>query len=146
MDSVSSPELAGIFVRVGSQIDLGGATNAWEISERMRHACDVYRAIVEIERLDDKPRKSRIKHFGYMAEQLDKLIEHGFPERVIFEANKRPKGYIAQTLLYGSEKARKRVAAYRRARIAAYEPYGVRPRWPTPPRVPETRRRYWWRR
>lgn len=146
MDSVSSPELAEIFERVSDYVDLKGATNAWEIDRRMRYTIDKCRTIVKIERAADRPRKSRIETFGYAAEQLDKLVEHDFPSRVIGEANRRPKGMIAQTLLYGSEKARRRVAAYRRARIAAYPPYGVRPRWPAPPRVPEARRFRAWRR
>jgi len=146
MDSVSSPELAGIFERVSDHVDLRGATSAWQIEKRMRHTIDKYKTMVKIERAADKPRKSRIKEFGHAADELDKLVEHDFSTRVIDEANRRPKSVIAQTLLYGSEKAKKRGMAYRRARIAAYQRAGVRPRWPAPPRVPETRRTRAWRR
>jgi hypothetical protein len=140
MDSISSPELAGIFDRVSLTIEMKGAYNAAAIENRLkiaRHMCKTNAKIAETEE-ERKP-------WAFRAEEYDKLIEHNFSERVIFEAIMRPKGFISQTLLYGREEAERRMRAQRRAAERfkrAYPRVGVRYR-PAPevfPRRPIYRR------
>jgi hypothetical protein len=142
VDSISSPELAKIFGRLPAAIELKGATDAAELERRMQFYIDVQRARAMIAKRE-KTKDANI----WRAEQIDKLIEHEFPERVIREALRQPRGLIAQTLLHGKAEAKRRVLAYRRARIAAgYPTVGVRQRVPSLPTIPETRRMRAWRR
>jgi hypothetical protein len=52
----------------------------------------------------------------YHAEQFKKLLDHDFSDRVIWEANRSPRGVISQTLLHGTEGADLRMMAQRAAR------------------------------
>jgi CO dehydrogenase/acetyl-CoA synthase alpha subunit len=124
VDSVSSPELAALFRRVSDYVNMKGATDALRIETRMRHVVELCKTAVKIERASEKPRKSRIKTFGYRAEQLDKLIEAGFPDRVVVEALRYPRGFIARTLR-GIEQAQ-RMSAQRRARQRPFRAYSPR--------------------
>lgn len=140
MDSISSPELTRIFDRVSLTIEMKGAYNAAAIENRLkiaRHMCKTRTKIAET--VEER------KRFGFQAQEYDKLIEHNFAERVIFEAIMRPKGIVSQTLLYGREEAQRRMRAQRRAAERfkrAYPRVGVRYR-PAPevfPRRPVYRR------
>jgi hypothetical protein len=138
MDSVSSPELAEIFDRTSQKVDFKGAYDAGDIDAKMEYKVDLYRARAHIVKT-----KQRRKKLRYLADQLDRLIEHGASERWIAMAVRNPKGFISQTLLHGRAEAKRRVLAYRRQRIAAYQRVGVRPEVPRFAPVPETRRMRW---
>jgi len=121
MDSISSPELARIFERVSTTIDMQLAFDSAEIEARLEIARD---------RCKNKAKKAKNmitrQRSAYLAEQYDKLIEKNFADRVIFEANKDPRGIIFLTLFYGRAEA-KRILAQRRARARmAYPRVGVR--------------------
>jgi hypothetical protein len=140
MDSISSPELARIFDRVNLTIDMKGAYNAAAIENRLKiakHMCKTNAKIAET--------VTERKTYAFRAEEYDKLIEHNFAGRVIFEAIMHPRGIISQTLLYGTEEAERRMQAQRRAAERfkrAYPRVGVRYR-PAPevfPRRPIYRR------
>lgn len=132
MDSVSSPEFARIFDRVRAVVDLQGAMTALEIENRMKIAIYLARRRrAESPKMVEKLRKQLRRELGrrasklerqamalkltinralrdqrmYIAEQLNKLIEHDFAGRAIWEANRHPRGIVAQTLVYGSEMA-----------------------------------------
>jgi hypothetical protein len=132
MDSVSSPEVAEIFDRLSLYTDMQGATNAAAIEHRLLFV----RQICKFKAKMSKRLTTRAR-YGYRTEQLDKLIEKGFPERAIVEANRYPKGIISLTLRYGRQEA-KRILAQRRAAVRlAYPRAGVR--YQLPARVPERR-------
>ena len=95
-------------------VELGGATTGIAIENRLKIARHYAKT---------KSKTAKIgyakKFYGFKGEELDKLIEHDFPDRAIFEANLHPKGIIHQTLLYGREEGRKRILAQKRADIRA---------------------------
>jgi len=137
-EHMPSPEVEAVFTRVSSKIDVEGATDAAELESRLQFYVDINKTRAKIA----KRKTTRIRD-NYRAEQVDKLIEHGFPDRVINEAIKAPKGIIAQTLLYGKEEAKRRVLEYRKQRIRGYVRAGVRPTAIRIPPAPETRRMRW---
>jgi len=121
MDSISSPELASMFDRISATVDMQGALDAAEIEYRLKVARDKCKN--KAKRTKNTMTRQRS---AYLAEQYDKLIEKGFSERVINEANKDPRGIIFLTLFYGRAEAR-RILAQRRARARmAYLRVGVR--------------------
>jgi hypothetical protein len=137
---MSSPELAKAFARLEEKVDLQGQTTAWLVARRMEYVIEKYKTVAKLH-------PKRRAEFMYMAEQLDRALENGFPEGVIREADKDPTGIIAQTLLYGREEAKRRVLVYRRARIQANVRYGVHPEQRRVLRVrPEARRLRAWKR
>ena len=118
MDSVSRPEFHGIFDRVSMDVELKGAASAIAIENRLkivRHQSK--------KRVKAAKRRFARRFYGFKAEEFDKLIEHDFADRAIYEANRDRRGIIAQTLLYGREKARKRVLAQKRAEIRGRLPF-----------------------
>lgn len=144
MDSVSRPEFGRIFIRVDMEVGLGGATTGTEIEDRMNRAAYLKRRKAKSLRLLGEVGKGLVSELGpkrarefdrqiaflkaginralaarmkYDAEQLNKLVEHDFAGRAIYEANKYPNGEIAQTLIYGV--ASPRMLAQRRAQTRA---------------------------
>lgn len=91
-----------------------GATTAISIDNRLK----VTRHYAKTRAKTSRRRYVR-KFYGFKAEELDKLVEHNFADRAIYQANIRPKGIIHQTLLYGREEARKRILAQRRSYVRA---------------------------
>ena len=120
MDSVSRFEFGKIFDRVSHEVELESATTALAINNRMK---------VEIHRDKNKAKQAKVRivreYNAYSAEQLDKLQAHDFAGRAIWEANKEPKGIIAQTLLYGRTEARKRVLSQKRAQVRSKSGFRV---------------------
>jgi hypothetical protein len=148
LDSVPTPEFHGIFDRVTAVVELAGATTATQIVKRMR---------IELQRAkrigkDIKAVKLRRLRKYYMrkAENLDNLLEHDFPGRVIFEVNKDPNGFIAKTLLYGREEAMRQIKAQKRAalRTKAFVVPGreIAEKVSKGLALREKRRRRWWAR
>jgi hypothetical protein len=139
-----------VFKRLPANIDLRGATSAFEIERRMNFEVERLRALANIERQGKRPRRWIIGRLLHNAENIDKLIETDWPSRFVWASNKDPKGVISRTL-YGKEEARVRAAEARRRAIAhrramIYAPRaGVRPLFPRVPPVPETRRMRAWR-
>ena len=113
-EKMASPEVAKEFDRVSGKVNLKGATDAAEIEKRMEFKVDLWRTRAKIVKTKWAKKRNRRN-----ANWFDTMIEHGFPDRVILEAIKAPKGIIAQTLLHGKEEAKRRVLAYRRQRIKA---------------------------
>lgn len=93
-------------------VELKGATTGIAIENRLKIA----RHYAKIRAKTAKRAYAR-KFYGYKTEEIDKLVEHDFADRAIFEANIHPKGIIHQTLIYGREDARRRILAQRRAEI-----------------------------
>ena len=115
MDSVSRPEFAGIFDRVSAVVELAGVKTPIRIENRMR--VEIHRAKSIAKDIKDARLRRLRKHYWFRAEQLDKLKEHDFAGRTIYEAHRDPNGVIAQTLLYGREEAQKRIRAQKRAAL-----------------------------
>jgi len=143
VDSVSRPEFHKIFDRISTDVDLKGATTAIAIENRMKLAVFMKKKEVESIRLIEDLKRTLRRELGrkasefdkqiwrlksginrvmaaqrrYRADQIDKLIEHDFAGRAIFEANRAPKGIIAMTLRYGKKEAKKRIIAQKRAEV-----------------------------
>jgi hypothetical protein len=145
LDSVSRAEFHEIFDRLSAKVELRGATTPAEIEKRMALSVWVSKKEAEsIRKLEDL-RKTLRRELGkkagefqkqiwrlkqginraiatrrrYDAEQIDKLLEHDFAGRAIFEARTAPMGIISMTLLYGKNEAEKRILAQRRAAVRA---------------------------
>ena len=117
MDSLSSYEFHKIFKRVDVVVELAGATTGTRIENRLN--IEIHRS-KSIAKDIKEPRLMNLRKFyRSKADKLDKLKEHDFAGRAIHEANVRPKGIIAQTLLYGREEAMKRIKAQKRAALRA---------------------------
>jgi hypothetical protein len=117
LDSVPRSEFAGIFDRVTAVVELAGATNATRIENRMK--IEIHRSQSISKDIKDLRLRRLRKHYWWKADQLDKLKEHDFAGRAIFEANRDPNGFIAKTLLYGREEAMRQIKAQKRAEIRA---------------------------
>ena len=107
-------DLAQIFDRVSVAINLQGIRTAGQLRKLMMHR------IVQ-EKIRAKRAKIKVirDYMSYCAEQDAKLVDNGFPNIVINEANRNPKGLIYQTLLYGRDDAIKRIQAQKRAEVRA---------------------------
>jgi hypothetical protein len=143
LDSVSRPEFHKIFERVSATVELKGATTAIEIEKRMklsiwlakkeaksitmlnelkrtlrrelgRRASEFDR---QIWRLKSGISRAMAAQRGRFADQTNKLLEHDFAGRAIYEANRNHKGKISLTLRYGRKEADKRILAQKRAEI-----------------------------
>jgi len=112
MDSISRPEFAAIFDRVSTTVDLRGATSAARIGNYLK----IVRQYSKDKAKESKWSWERKRH-GYAAEEYDKLIEHDFAGRTIYEANRNPRGIIALTLKYGKREAEARMKAQARAKV-----------------------------
>ena len=112
MDSLSRPEFSGIFNRVSMDIELKGATSSVGIENRLKIARHYSKTRAKVAK-----KAFMRKSYGFKAEELDKLIEHDFAGRAIYEANRDLKGKIAETLMYGREEALKRAKVRAKARI-----------------------------
>jgi len=112
MDSVPRYEFHGIFHRVVRYIDLKGKFTSEAIAEALREAIEKCRKLRR--KAETAAERNRLKHaaIGYA-----RLIEYGFPERVIREANLNPSGIVGMTLKYGAVEAKKRILAQKRAEI-----------------------------
>ena len=145
MDSVSRPEFHKIFDRISTDVDLKGATTAIAIENCMKLAVFMKKKEAESIRLIGDLKRTLRRELGqkasefdkqiwrlksginraiarqtrYRAEQIDKLIEHDFAGRAIFEGNIAPKGIIANTLRYGRKEALRRILAQKRAAVRA---------------------------
>ena len=145
MDSVSRPEFHKIFDRISAYVDLKGATTAIAIENRMKIAIfmskkqaesikligDLKRTLrrelgrkasefdKQIFRLKSGINRAIVRQTRYRAENINKLMEHDFAGRAIFEANIAPKGIIANTLRYGRKEALKRILAQKRVAVRA---------------------------
>jgi hypothetical protein len=95
-------------------VDLKGAASATAIENRLKIARHQSKA-----RAKDAKRRYARRFYGFKAEEFDKLIEHDFADRAIYEANRDRRGIIAQTLVYGRLEAEKRIKAQKRAAIRA---------------------------
>jgi hypothetical protein len=115
LDSVPTPEFHGIFDRVSAYVELAGAKTPIRIENRMR--VEIHRAKSIAKDIKAARLLNLRKHYWFRAEQLDKLKEHDFADRAIFEANKDPNGFIAKTLLYGREEAMRQIKAQKRAAL-----------------------------
>ena len=152
VDSVSRPEFHKIFDRISARVDLEGATTAIAIENRMKlsvllakNKAESIRKLKDLRRTLRRELGKKASEFDkqiwrlkaginrmmasqimYRAEQIDKLIEHDFAGRAIFEANRAPKGIIANTLRYGRKEAQKRIIAQKRAQVRAWGGFKVR--------------------
>ena len=114
MDSISSFELATIFGRLPDSIDLKGKFSAEEIEKELIKfvkKCKKLRRKVETISERKKIKRTIIN--------IRRLLEYGFSERVIDEANANPKGIFAMTLKFGKKEAKRRILAQKRAHIRA---------------------------
>lgn len=112
MDSVPSYEFHRIFERISQIIDLKGKFTAEEIEKeliRVRNTC---------KRMSEEA-ETRKKRAQYNSKKvaIERLIEYGFPRRVIMEAHRNPKGKVALTLRYGHEEAKRRLLAQVRTKV-----------------------------
>ena len=107
-------DLAQIFDRVSVTVNLQGVRTPGQLRKLMMHR------IVQ-EKIRAKRAKIKVirDYMGYCAEQDAKLVDNGFPNIVINEANRHPKGLIYQTLLYGRDEAIRRIQAQKRAEVRA---------------------------
>jgi hypothetical protein len=121
MWDLSTPEFGKLFARASEDFDLEGCTTPQQIDNALKH---------EIRKSKDKTNKSKVgvvrAYHAYRTEQLDKLIEKDFAGRAIAEANKNPKGLIAQTLLHGRKEALRRIFAQKRAQVRAKQGFKIR--------------------
>lgn len=143
MDSVSRPEFHTIFDRISTKVNLKGAMTAIEIEARMKLAVLKAKEASESIRMIEDLKKTLRRELGKKAtqfdqqimhlksginlamageqrrraDQIDKLIEHDFAGRAIFEGNRAPKGIIAYTLQYGRQEALRRISAQQRAAV-----------------------------
>lgn len=134
MDSIQRYEFHAIFDRVTRTIDLQYCTSALAIEQKLIEARNKSRAKSKIYR-------TKASAFGRKAEWLDRLIEHDFAGRAIFEAHRNPHGFIAMTLIYGRQGAMLRIEAQRKTAIRSRLAYGAIPRVAETLRVPGAPRR-----
>lgn len=111
MDNIPSYEFHRIFHRTAQTVNLKGKFTAEEIEEELVRVRDICKRLSE----RAETRKTQTK-YRFKAVQLDRLIEYGFPQRVIAEARAKPKGIVALTLRYGHEEAKRRMLAQARTR------------------------------
>jgi hypothetical protein len=112
MDSIPSYEFHAIFERTSQAIDLKGKYTEEEIEEeliRVRNKC---------KRLAEQA-ETRKKQAIYNSKKvaIEKLVEYGFPRRVIIEAQRDPKGKVALTLQCGYREAKRRLLAQARTKM-----------------------------
>ena len=110
MDSIPSYEFHKIFNRVSLDVPLTGCNTATAISNSLRIA----RHKAKNNAKKETTRSAR-KYWFFKAEEQDKLLEHDFAGRVMFEANRKPKGFIALSLIYGRKTAKQKINAQKRA-------------------------------
>ena len=115
LDSVPRSEFAGIFDRVTAVVELAGATTPTRIENRMK--IELHRAKRIGKDIKDVRLRNLRRYYLFKADQLDKLKEHDFAGRAIFEANRDPSSFIAKTLIYGREEAMRQIKAQKRAEI-----------------------------
>ena len=96
MDSVSRPEFHGIFSRAAGYIDLKEKFTEKAIEEELVKARDKCLKLRRKAETQQERAKFKRAALGY-----DRLLEHGFAARAIYEANRNPRGIIAMTLEYG---------------------------------------------
>ena len=128
MDSVTRQEFHKIFDRVSMDVDLQGATNAVFIENRLK----IVRHMSKTKAKDAKLALGR-QFYGFKTEELDKLIEHDFAGRAIFEAHIDPHGIINLTLIHGRQMAQQRIMAQKRAALRL----ALAQRFPDVSRIPE---------
>jgi ATPase subunit of ABC transporter with duplicated ATPase domains len=130
--SVKSPTSGKIqiFGRLSIEVNLTGCTTVAAIENALRIA----RHEAKVKAKTAKSWQAR-RRWWFKADEIDKLIEHGFAERVIAEARRRPRGFIALTLRFGRKTAMQKILAQQRA--------GARPRinYSQLKRIPELRRK-----
>ncbi|MCW4004578.1 MAG: hypothetical protein NWE95_11775 [Candidatus Bathyarchaeota archaeon] len=112
MDSVESYVFHQIFERVSLEVDLTGCTTANAINNRLKIARHQAKTMAKTA----KTPFAR-KRWWFKAEELDKLLEHDFAGRAIFEARRNSRGIIALTLIYGRKTAREKIQAQKKAAL-----------------------------
>jgi len=112
MDSVTRPEFHKIFRRVAGYIDLKGKFTEEAIEEELVKARDKCLKLRRKAETQQESAKFKRAAMGY-----DRLLEHGFAARAIYEANRNLRGIIAMTLKHGYKEAKKRILAQKRAEI-----------------------------
>jgi hypothetical protein len=122
MDSVSSPEFAGIFDRTSGKLKLQGRTSSDAINKKLNN---VKNKCLEMRRVAKSSKvRARLKR---TALQYQNLIDYGFAERTIREARAKPNGIVALTLIYGKEEAKARILARKKTQIRVRGRREVRP-------------------
>ena len=112
MDSIPSYEFHRIFDRAAQTTNLKGKFTAEQIEEELIRVRDI------CERRSERAETRRIQtKYNFRAVQLERLVEYGFPQRVIAEARANPRGKVALTLTYGYEEAKRRLLAQARTRV-----------------------------
>lgn len=121
MDNIPRYEFYAIFVRIMMYLNLKGKFTAEAINEELREAIERCRKLAR--KAETATERNKLKHaaIGY-----GRLIEYGFPERVIREARMDPYGIIGMTLKYGAPEAKRRILAQKRAQIRSRSRSGHR--------------------
>ena len=114
MDSESSFEFHKIFKRVSGLIDLQGKFSAEKIEKALIRV--VKKCKRQRRKADTISERKKLKRDVI---SIKRLVEHGFPKRVIREAIINPNGIVAYTLRFGKDEAEKRILAQKRSEIRA---------------------------
>lgn len=112
MDSIPSYEFHAIFERTSQFINFKGNFTEEEIEAELIRVRNICKEMAE-------KANTRKKQLIYNSKKvaIDKLIEHGFPRRIIVEAQRNPKGKVALTLLYGYREAKRRLLAQAKTKM-----------------------------
>jgi hypothetical protein len=106
MDTVPDREFIRIFERISTTISLKGCVTPEDIDRRLRHRMkEINRAIRHAEREETKQRLRRGYQLWSNLLKRRRRSRMNFPDRVIYEASKHPKGIVALTLIHGKAKA-----------------------------------------
>jgi hypothetical protein len=112
MDSVTRKEFHKIFRRVAGYLNLKGKYTVEAIEEELikaREKCLKLRRKAETQQDRAKFKRAAM---GY-----DRLLEHGFAARAVYEARRHPRALVGMTLKYGYREAVDRILAQKRAEI-----------------------------
>ena len=120
MDSIPSYEYESIFYRAADSVDLKGKFTVRAIEDELVRARERCRRLYG--RAETSRQRIRLK---LAITQLNRLLEYGFAQRAIYEANINPRGLVAMTLKYGKAEVKRRILAQRRANIRFH--YSRRP-------------------
>jgi hypothetical protein len=115
MDEMPDPEFHELFDRTTNYIDLRGKVTVNQISKELWKAREQCKSLY----LRAKNMYERANYRNAIA-GYDNLIRYGFANRTIKEALANPRGFIANTLIYGKIEAKRRLDAQRRSRMRFY--------------------------
>ena len=120
MDSMPSYEYYSIFNRTSDSVKLKGKFTVRAIENELIRARENCRRLYG--RAETAGQRVRLK---LAIVQFSRLLEYGFAQRAIYEANINPRGLVAITLKYGKAEVKRRILAQRRANIRFH--YSRRP-------------------